>query len=305
MKKKALLAVPAIVAGALAVTGNVMYNIAIKAGGNRDAIFRAEENQTENGPVFSEPLEIGYEDAWTYSQDGLRLHAYVTNRESDVFVIAMHGYNLNGKTTAGKESIFNDRGYNILCPDCRGQGESEGSYIGMGWHDRKDIVSWIDYLNDRYAPSSIILYGVSMGGAAVMMAAGEKLPVNVKCIVEDCGYVSVKEEFRHEGKVVFGIPYYPLVWAGSIVTKIRAGWSFEEASAIEGLKHTRIPIMFIHGTDDKFVPVNHAYKGYSAAAGEKEIYIVPGAEHAQAQEVDGEKYWNRVGSFIDRYLEAK
>ena len=83
----------------------------------------------------------------------------------------------------------------------------------MGWHDRLDILKWIDFLTEEEPGCRIILYGVSMGGAAVMMAAGEELPDNVKIIVEDCGYSSVKEEMAHEARYLFRMPYFPLVSA--------------------------------------------------------------------------------------------
>ncbi len=302
MKKK-LLTAGAVTVGVLAAAGNMMYNLALRSGGNKERVFRAEENQSKRKPEAVELSEMGgYCEAWITSFDGLKLHGHVIDRGSKTFVIAMHGYNLSGKHMMNRCRGWNEQEYSLLLPDMRGHGESEGTYIGMGWHDRKDMVSWAEYINAEYEPENIILYGISMGGAAVMMAAGEKLPPNVRCIVEDCGYVSVKDEFRHEGKVVFGIPYYPLVWIGSIITKIRAGWSFEEATALQGLKETTLPMMFLHGVEDRFVPVGHALTAYGACRGEKEIFLVPDAGHGEAQDVRPEEYWSRVLEFTNRYI---
>ncbi len=123
---------------------------------------------------------------------------------------------------------FYRRGYHVLFPDNRGHGKSEGKYVGMGWHDRFDILNWIAWLNEQFPGCSIILYGLSMGGAAVMMTAGEKLPDNVKLIIEDCGYSSVKEEMAHEAKYLFHLPYFPMVSAASLICKIRAGYTFKK-----------------------------------------------------------------------------
>ena len=79
-----------------------------------------------------------------------------------------------------------------------------------------------------------------MGGATVMMAAGEDLPDNVKCIVEDCGYSSVWDEFRLQLKNVFGLPTFPLLNAASLMSKTRAGYSFKEASSVKQLQKATV-----------------------------------------------------------------
>ena len=84
-----------------------------------------------------------------------------------------------------------EMGFTVLMPGLRGHGESTGHYIGMGWHNRLDMLRWIDEIVRDDPEAEIVLFGISMGGATVMMTSGEALPPNVKVIVEDCGYTSV------------------------------------------------------------------------------------------------------------------
>ncbi len=309
MKKaiKIILIILAVCIVITAAVGIVIYRIAIASDGNRDFVFSAEENQVdfeiEDKSIEFKQVKLSYEQTGITSYDGLSLHGYIVRQNSDVWVIALHGYDDSGTAMAQMTGGFYARGYNLLLPDMRGQGKSEGSYIGMGWHDRLDVLSWIDWLNEEYENPEIIVYGVSMGGATAMMVSGEKLPSNVRCIIEDCGYASVKDEFAYEGKALFHMPYYPFVWAASLVTKVCAGYSFEEASALEQVKKSETPMLFIHGEDDTFVPVENVYKVYEAATCEKQLLTVPGAQHASSMLKDYRLYWQTVYDFIDRYID--
>ncbi|MDF2890613.1 MAG: peptidase [Clostridia bacterium] len=126
------------------------------------------------------------------SYDGLKLHGlYLPCPEpSEKTVILIHGYNSwNGSMGGFAQHYLQNLGCNVLLPDLRGHGQSEGSYIGFGWHDRRDILQWINLiLKENGCDTEIILHGVSMGGAAVLMTSGEVLPLNVKCIISDCAY---------------------------------------------------------------------------------------------------------------------
>lgn len=288
-------------------SGVIIYKIAIASDGNRDFVFSAEENQTdfeiEDKSLKFKEVKLDYEETDITSYDGLNLHGYMVRQDSDIWVIALHGYDDTGRSMAPLIGGFYAKGYNILLPDMRGHGKSDGDYIGMGWHDRLDVVEWIDFLIKEYDSPQIIIYGVSMGGATAMMTAGETLPPNVKCIIEDCGYASVKDEVAYEGKTLLHIPYYPLIKAASIVTKIFAGYSFEEASALEQVKKSKTPILFIHGEDDSFVPVENAYELYEAASCEKQLLIIEDAEHASSMMKDYRLYWNTVYDFTGTYLD--
>lgn len=248
---------------------------------------------------------IDKETAYIKSEDGLMLAAseFKTNNDIDKWVILVHGYTSKQSYVYDISRHYSEKGYNILTPDLRAHGESEGKYIGMGWLDRKDLLLWINYLLSNHPNAKIVLHGVSMGAATVMMASGEVLPVNVNAIVEDCGYTSVWDIFSSELKARFGLPAFPVLNAASAVTNIRAGYDFKEASSIEQMKNSKKPMLFIHGDDDKFVPTSMVYQLYDNANIPKELVVVDGAGHAESRFTDEELYYGSVFNFINKFVE--
>ena len=245
-------------------------------------------------------------EACVISDDGLRLKGdiFITDPDSSLWVIALHGYGYTGKRQAMYDYVlpYAKRGYNILTPDLRAHGESEGSYVGMGWLDRKDIIKWIGLITERDPSSRIVLYGVSMGGAAAMMTAGEDLPGNVKAVVEDCGYSSVWDIFSDEAEYLFHIPEFPLIYTASFFSKLRAGYDFKEASALTQIRKTRLPVFFIHGSKDNFVNTEMVRALFEACPSEKGIYEAEDAGHGEAYFVDPDRYEKEVFDFLNENL---
>lgn len=253
------------------------------------------------------------------SHDGLRLTAYYLNspgvrlegegrndnsQPSVKAVILAHGYSGYAGQMGELGRFYHERGYHVLIPDARGHGKSEGKYIGFGWHERLDYVGWIRELIEQLGPEvQIVLHGVSMGGATVMMTSGEKLPSQVKAIVEDCGYTSVKDELTYQMKRMYRLPAFPLVPITSLVAKIKAGYFFGEASALKQVQRAQVPMLFIHGGADKFVPTDMVYELYEKGPKEKQLHIVPDAGHGMARQTDPESYDGTVEQFLQRYVQ--
>jgi len=241
------------------------------------------------------------------SADGIDLvaHYLPARGDSGRLVILAHGYTANGWTMSAYAQFYHEElGYGVLAPDARGHGESGGDYIGYGWPERRDYLQWIRLMLERLGPETrIVLHGVSMGGATVLMASGEPdLPPQVKAIVEDCGYTSVDDELSYQLKRMYGKEREPFIPEASRLAKSRVGYSFEEASALEQVRKSRTPTLFIHGGSDAFVPTEMVHRLYDACAAEKGIWVVPGAGHAVSFSVDREGYVSRVRSFLERYV---
>lgn len=305
----AALLVLVLAAGLLA--GNYFCTLALAREADRSAVFGAEHNAIEGEEEEDAQWEAlqawfdgtGYKDIYMESFDELRLHAYVVENEtpSHRWAILAHGYSGEARQMVSSGRWFYEQGYNLLMPDARGCGESESDYIGMGWHDRLDYVGWIESIVQRDPACEIVLYGVSMGGATVMMVSGEALPENVKVIVEDCGYTSAWDEFAYQMNAIFGLPAFPLMHFASLMARVRAGFWLGEASAVDQVAKSVTPTLFIHGSADTFVPYEMLDVVYEAASCEKQKYVVEGAGHGAAASVAGEEYWRTVREFIEKH----
>jgi fermentation-respiration switch protein FrsA (DUF1100 family) len=243
------------------------------------------------------------------SRDGLDLNAYfLAFPGSSATAILAHGYTGNVMQMSAFARFFYEKlGYNVLLPEARGHGNSGGTYIGMGWPDRLDYLQWIAWAKERTgfaageSPLKIVLYGISMGGATVLMTGGETLPPEVKAIIEDCGYTSVEEELWYQMKSRYHFESRWLMDATSRITQKRAGYGFAEASALEQVKKIKVPTLFIHGDRDTFVPTRMVYPLYEACPAPKELFIVPGADHGEAYGVAGLEYEERISAFLARW----
>lgn len=289
--------------------GNFFYNIALNPNTLKNFVLGEDsaevEEQEEKGLEKVDWLSQNSTHTYiTSSNNGnLKLHAYeiINKEESDTWTITIHGYSGQAKDMTYFAQEFYKRGYSVLMVDLRGHGQSEGDYIGMGWHDRLDIMDWANYLINKNYNCKIILHGVSMGGATVMMATGEELPDNIKVAIEDCGYSSIWDEFEIQLKRLYNLPTFPVLNAASAVCKIKAGYNIDEGSAVEQVKKSKTPTLFIHGEQDSFVPFEMLDKVYQAASCEKEKLVIKGAAHAESVSVDPELYWETIDEFIERF----
>lgn len=245
---------------------------------------------------------VPYKEHYITSYDKMILHGISVKNITNDWVIIVHGYDSEARNMACYAENFYKMGYSVFMPDQRGFGLSEGNDTSMGHKEQFDILRWVDYLNKNEA-ENIILFGVSMGAATVMLASGNNLPANVKAVIEDCGYTSVFEEFRYNLKRMFKLPEFPFLYIADIITIIRNGWSLKKnASCKAAVSKSKIPILFIHGSADEFVPFYMQDELYECAECTKEKLVIYGAGHAESHLTDKELYWNKITEFIKRYI---
>lgn len=288
--------------------GNFFYNYALNPKSKRNIFNNGKQKEDTEKKDYAKKekehlwLKKNTQDIYLLNKEHLKLHGYCSALSTNNYIIICHGYMGDATHMIDYAKHFYEEGFNIILPDARAHGLSEGNYIGMGWPERLDILEWIHYIMEKNANAQIILFGVSMGAATVMMTSGEKLPSSVKLVIEDCGYTSVWEQFTKELKESFGLPAFPIMNISSLVTKIRAGYSLKEASAIKQIKKCTIPILFIHGDKDTFVPFSMHEKLYNTANEKKEKLVVHGAEHGKSVYINPTLYWNKIDTFIKEYL---
>lgn len=265
-------------------------------------------------------------DTFITAGGGRRLHALYARSAvaTPKTAILVHGWHNSSIGMLSYGYIYNGLlGWNILLPDLNAHGLSDGTSIGMGWNDRLDLMRWIGVADSLFAPADsltgrrtagteILLHGVSMGAATVMCTGGEQLPPCVKAIIEDCGYTSVRDEVESYSdelsrdatgliKAVAGLKSV-VIPAASLLCRLRYGWSFGEASPLRQVAKCRLPMMFIHGTDDDFVPTWMVRPLYDAKPEPKVLWLAPGSKHARSYQDHQAEYINRVRGFTDTYV---
>ncbi|MFC4024593.1 alpha/beta hydrolase [Oceanobacillus longus] len=240
------------------------------------------------------------------SYDGLDLKGYYLEAEvpTNKTVVFAHGYlgRADDMSLFG-EYYYEELGYNMFTADLRGHGQSEGDYIGFGWHDRLDYMDWIDKILNELGPDTeIVMHGVSMGAATVLMASGEELPKNVKAIVADSAYTGVEELFSYQLERMFHLPEFPIISTTGIVSNMKAGYTLKEASALKQVRKSVIPVLYIHGNKDTFVPTAMAEELYENTKSDAELVIFEEASHGESFVKDREKYINNLSAFLNKYI---
>lgn len=248
------------------------------------------------------------EDVFVTAEDGVKLHGrYFPCKGSDRVALCFHGYTGEGLSDyACMAEHYYEQGFSLMCVDERAHGKSEGTYIGFGCLDRHDAEQWIKYLIERNGENcEILLHGVSMGGATVLMTSGLDLPKQVKAIISDCAFTSAWDVFSSVLKTTYHLPAFPLMHLSDQMARRKAGYGLRECNALDEVKKSHVPTLFIHGDKDTFVPCSMVYELYEACAAPKELLIVEGASHAESYYKDPEKYWTAVKGWIDRYFETR
>ena len=309
MKKsaKALLGAGALFFG----SGLAMNTFVLTRASKKFSEFKKEIEEKKNPTDMTVPKEIlrAEGDAWVDSKDydhiviknrkNEPIHSLVvkSDEESDKWLICIHGYTSSPKGMGSYALHYHKRGYNVLLPCLRGHDISEHRSITMGWLDRLDIIDWIQYLSKTYNNPQIVLHGVSMGAATVLMASSLPLPDAVKAIIADCPYSSPKAIIQKVSSDVKLPPRlaYPFVVIGALVFGKFRLW---QSSPVEAVRRTNVPILLIHGDDDRFVPCEMSEEIFDACGSGGQLMIVPGAGHALSYFVDTELYVRTVSDFL-------
>jgi len=245
------------------------------------------------------------------SEDGLRLSAYYlpAEGESRKAMVLMHGY--RAKELADFSALYqfyHEQGYHLLVPRQRSHSGCDGQYITMGVKERFDCRLWAEYMNSRLGKDcDLYLSGISMGCATVLMATDPEveLPENVRGIIADCGYTSPRDIFAHVLKSDFGLPDRPLLDLTEVLARKKAGFGYQDVQIPEVMKKCRIPILFVHGEKDTFVPTRMSIDNYLNCRAPKELLIVPNAVHATASMENPDLYRSRAIAFMEKYAVCK
>ncbi len=241
--------------------------------------------------------------------DGTGLHAsYLPANNPERFVILCHGYRgTRFGSVAHIASYLHDNGCNLLFIDQRCCGDSEGEYITFGAREQYDVLTWLKRLgkeNKKHLP--VYLYGQSMGGTTVLLTAGHKLPAEVKGIIADCSFHSMKQQMQEIASEWFHLPRIGLfLFRMDVLCRIFGGFSMKQSDTGSALGKNRIPVLFFHGEDDTYVMPSNSWKNYELCKAEKELVMVPDARHLCCSFEDPILYQRKISEFFGKYDRIK
>ena len=306
------IALAAVLAAALLLLGAAVFFFKFSI--RRYRKERADEQYEEADSIWN-PFAPRMKEAQAYirahtrekvkltSFDGLELAAlYLPVERPRGTVIAFHGYRSLATIDFALEVEFLHRlGYDVLLPYQRSHGESQGKYITYGVKERFDCRDWARYAAQRFGEDKpLFLMGISMGAATVLMASGLELPGNTRGIVADCGFTTPWDIMAHVARRDYRLPPFPLLYLLDGLARLRAGFRLKGADTRKALERNRIPVLFLHGEEDGFVPLSMTEENFAACRAEKRLYTVPGAGHAQSFGVDPEGCKRVLREFLER-----
>lgn len=311
-----------IIAAAAAVTGfiggagyTVFREIMHRNATLPEKLSKIINKKDESVPVFDASQDEraiwfeqqNFEDFEIVNARGLKLRAHLLRPEnpSDIYVFASHGYRNHGKGEFNViAKFYHDKGYNVFMVDHQAAGESDGTYIGFGYHESRDGMLWLDFMKKTFGEDiRIILHGISMGSATVMLMSGnETLPENVRFTVADCGYTSAWNQFSHNFSSMH-VPVFPILNAANFFNRKISGFDFRDTDTKEAVSKAKLPMLFIHGANDDFVPTKMGSQLYAfCGSAHKELYIAPEAAHAESYVMQTEEYEAKINSFIEKFI---
>jgi len=237
------------------------------------------------------------------SFDGLLLVADLLPAEgpSKGRVLMFHGYHGGLEDFSAALQHYHELGFDLLIPDQRAHHRSEGKFIGYGVLESRDCKTWAEEADRRWGEAPTFLVGVSMGASTVLMASGEALPEDVRGIVADCGFTSPKAIVTHVLRRRLHLPVAPFYPVVNGLFRLLAGYGLTDRSTIHAMEHNRLPVLFVHGEADGFVPSKMTRQAYDACQAEKELLLVPGAGHGRSYLEDMPGYQRKLDSFLARY----
>ncbi|PFJ17686.1 hypothetical protein COD67_14635 [Bacillus cereus] len=305
------------------IFNNIVTDIAFEVGFVKDTIFIDIANKLFGFGNYATETDwyknLDHKTEWNMGvydkslKQNINISAKYIDNGSDTTILLQHGWRGNSNDLLFMAQYFDKIGYNIILPDARSHGNSEGKYITFGAYEKDDLNLWLDRELENKPNQELIVLGASMG-AAITMLSQETPHDNVIAYIEDCGYKSAEQQFRDILRMINEyLQYIPLVnandWYGKETqllellndrrVKPELGIDLFKITPIEAVKASTLPKLFIHGEADTFIDIKAYEALYSTSIGYKEGITFPGAGHAMSFYTDPNRYISKVMSFLN------
>ena len=293
-------------------SGGYVFLVACRRGKELNWLVREELERTPYGKFYDNVVaadqwlkEHEVQDVYIKSRDGLHLHGlWIPARDPKGTILLAHGYRSSYLLDfAMVLDVYHQFGFNLLVPDQRCHGKSEGKYITFGVKESRDMEDWIHFHNANFGTVPLILNGLSMGASTVLYLADQNLPDNVKGIIADCGFTSPKAILKNVYRSVIRMPAAVPVWFAGLFASIFAHFRLDEKDTRRALANSRLPVLMIHGLADDFVSCEMTQQAYAACTSEKQLLLVANAGHGVSFLSDPVGYTAAVLYFLKKHVQ--
>lgn len=292
-------------------SGGYVFFIACRRGKQINWLVREELEKTPYGAFYEGVVAAAQwleqhkvQDVYIDSEDHLRLHGlWIPADKPKGTILLAHGYRSSYLLDFSMVlDVYHKLGFNMLVPDQRSHGKSEGKYITFGVKESRDMLCWIRFHNEKLGRFPVVLHGLSMGASTVLFLADEDMPENVTGIIADCGFTSPRAILKSVYNRMIRLPAYPTLWAAELFAMVFAGFRFSAKDSRKTLAGSKVPVLMIHGMADDFVPSFMTQQGYDACVGEKQLLKVAAAGHGVSFLTDPVGYTASVMYFLKRNI---
>lgn len=250
--------------------------------------------------------EHSAKDIYMTNREGLVLHGlFVPADRPKGTIILAHGYRSSMLADFGMVlDFYHNKGLNLLLPEQRCHGKSQGRFITFGVKESKDMEDWIAYHNEMFGACPVILSGLSMGASTMLYLADKELPENVRGIIADCGFTTPKDILSKVFYDTVHLPPQIFIWVAGCLSKCLAHFSLTQKDTRISLSRSKLPVFLIHGTADDFVPCKMTQEGYDACTSVKYLLLAENAGHGVSFLHEKEKYITILQQFLSTHLEG-
>lgn len=239
------------------------------------------------------------EEFFVDSPHGYQLSAvYHPVEGSQRTVVISHGITFSMYGAVKYASLFYKRGFNVLMYDLRYHGRSGGPNTAFGFYEKDDLKTMVDWAFSRLEPGGIVgTIGESLGAAITLQHAC--IDSRIAFCITDCPYSNLPELLAFRLREDYHLPAFPLLPVANLLTRIFAGWSFDQASPIRCIPEIETPIFFIHGQNDTYIQPKMSQDLYDAKRrGYRKLYLAPNAGHVESLVANPVEYEQQVDTFL-------
>ena len=268
---------------------------------------RLTTQNTENARSLAATAGARLEDAEIRSSDGVALKGWFfrsTNQLAEP-VILLHGQADNRKGMLGIASFLLRAGYHVLIPDARAHGDSGGDLASYGYRETGDVHGWLQWLDTHAKSECVYGLGRSMGAAILLQSLPEEH--RICSAVADSPFSSFRDIGIYRSGLIFGPrTYLPelVVSAGFAYASLRYGLDFNRVSPEEAIARAKIPILLIHGTEDRSIPSSESETLFHRRSEHTELWQVPQVGHIGSYKAHPAEYESRVVEWFRKSLPA-